>query len=119
MSLILTSPVNHFNDNFTNVYHGVIGNGVTTVVDYLDSSVTKTVKWLIELVNNDTNKINSYEILAVNNFDTDVVFNRYAIVGNKINHNVAASINGTNIELLITNNELVNITYKIARLEIK
>jgi len=119
MGIVLTTPASAPDvDTLTAVTGGDITSGNTSTLDVIESAVAKTVKWMVEITDVTNEKINSYEILASNRFNNETSFNRSGITGTRISHLVDVVINGTDMELKITNNELVNISYKVARLEI-
>ena len=114
MSSILTKSLMSSAGGFE-TSNGVILNGNTNIID---ATLERTVKWIVEIVDNTNEKVNSYEILATNSFNNDTFFNKYSMVGDKIKHIVEVNLNGSSMEINITNNELIDLTYKIARLEI-
>jgi len=116
MAIVLTKPLVSNTGGYESVSGGTVISGNTELVD---SSIVKTVKWIIEIIDQTNSKISSYEILAINQFGTIVTFNKYGIVGDKIKHKPEAISNGVNIDLMITNNELINIDYKITKLEVR
>jgi len=119
MAIVLTRPLASDSNGFKPVSSGTVNSGDTVLVDSLSTTIIKTVKWIVEIIDQTNSKITSYEILATNCFDTIVSFNRYGGVGDKIKHVPEAVLNGANIDLQITNNELINIDYKITRLEVR
>ncbi|HHA18384.1 MAG TPA: hypothetical protein ENK70_01600 [Methylophaga sp.] len=119
MAIVLTRPLTSDAGGFKPVSSGTVVSGDTVLVDSLSTTIIKTVKWIIEIIDQSNSKITSYEILATNCFDTIVSFNKYGMVGDKIKHIPEPVLNGVNIDLMITNNELINIDYKITRLEVR
>jgi hypothetical protein len=119
MAIVLTKPLVSDSGGFKSVSSGTVNSGDTILVDSLSTTIVKTVKWIVEIIDQSNSKITSYEILATNCFNTIVSFNKYSIVGDKIKHIPEATLNGVNIDLMITNNELINIDYKITRLEVQ
>jgi len=119
MAIVLTQPAAAPDTGeFTALTGGDITSGGTETLDVVESTTSKTVKWIIEITDVINQKVNSYEILAANRFNNETSFNRSGIIGERISHLVDVVINGTDMELRITNNELVNISYKVARLEV-
>lgn len=119
MAIVLTRPLISDSGGYTPLTGGTVNSGTTVTVDSIDTAISKTVKWLIEIIDLTNSKISSYELLATNGFGTVVSFNKYGMVGDKIKHLPEAISNGVNINLQITNNELINIDYKITRLEVR
>jgi len=117
MAFILTKP-NSTSSLQSVLDGGIIPNNSTLTIDSLGLIETDTIKWIIELIDNTNQKIRSFEILAVNKFDIDVSFNKYGISGESILHDVSIVVNGSNIDLNITNNEAVNLNYKFARIQL-
>jgi len=115
---ILTQPVQVSNTITGVPNEGIILASTTDVIDVADNT-NNTIKWIVELKDQINLKIHSYEILATNIFNTDIKFNKYGTsTGPRINHSIDVQLNGSNIELIIINNETVNIDYKIARIQL-
>lgn len=115
MRFILTKPLSGSSSQSSNT--GIVTASTTDVVDTVSLTIN-TIKWLVELIDNTNNKIRSYEIMAINKFNIATSYTIYGIIGDKISHDINVSINGSNIDLNITNNEFVDLNYKILRLEI-
>lgn len=115
MRFILTKPLSSGSSQSSN--NGVVTTSTTLTVDTVALTIN-TIKWLVELIDITNNKIKSYEIMAINKFNIDTSYTIYGIIGDKISHSIDVTINGSNINLNITNNELVDLNYKILRLEI-
>lgn len=117
MAFILTTP-NSASSLPSILDGGVIPNNTTVTIDSLGLIESNTIKWIVELIDASNQKIRSFEILAVNKFNIDVSFNKYGISGESILHDISIVINGSNIDLNITNNEAVNLDYKFARIQL-
>lgn len=97
---------------------GVLLSGIINEIDLLDVNDVNTIKWIIELMDTTNEKILSFEILAINKFNTSIGYNKYAIIGDKIDHILDISINSGFISLTIINNEIPDVTYKVMRIQL-
>lgn len=113
MAFILTTPNSATDTSSTSsTGDGIIPNNSTVTVDSVELVEANTIKWIVELIDVNNQKIKSFEILAINKFNVNVSFNKYSILGDNILHDVSITINGNRIDLNITNNEPVDLNYK-------
>lgn len=96
----------------------LIISGTAGIVDSLSTVDWGSVKWLVVISNSDNTKIKSYELHGCHEFGLKPNFNIYAIMGDKIFHSLNTVINGSNLELQITNNEPLDIVVYITRIAV-
>lgn len=117
MASILTQPIAQSTIPGI-ISQGIIPNNTTLTVDAININTVNTVKWIVELIDNTNFKMLSFEILGINKFNSNTSHNKYGITGENILHGVTVIINGSDINLDITNNESVDLNYKIARIQL-
>ena len=119
MAFILTKPA----VSLTGIPGTILTNinlpiSTTVVVDSVLLAFNTSVKWLVTLLDpTGFTVITSYEILALHKNGTNPSFTKYAIIGDKIIHNVDVAIFGTDLQLKITNNEAINLQANIVRIQ--
>lgn len=120
MTFILTQPRSGVasSDGYISISGGVIASSVQETIDSVPISIN-TIKWIVELIDNTNQKMRSYEIMATNEFNTNISYTVYGIVGKKILHGISVVLNGSNIDLNITNNEMIDLNYKISRIQLQ
>ena len=120
MAFILTTPQfgasSNSNDSITPDI-GVINANSSLTIDNVDTTISNTVKWFIEITDITNTKMRSFEIYAINRFNT-ISYNRTNTIGDPINFVESVVMNGTNTNLNIANNEAVDLNYKLIRIQI-
>ena len=98
---------------------GTLTANTSGVLDTV-SSTNKTLKWIVEVFDDNTQRLMSYEILASNFYGNELKFSRqYVQFNTVIDHVVDVVYNGNNdIELQITNNEANDINFNISRIQL-
>jgi hypothetical protein len=88
------------------------------VADSVQHAYNTSVKWLVTLLDPAGHTlISSYEILAMHKNGTNPKFTKYAIIGDRIIHNVDVTITGGDLQLKITNNETIGLQANIVRIQ--
>lgn len=91
----------------------------TDVVDSLPVADFMAAKWIIHMVTDEgTPRYRALEVLGMYNGTTSF-YNVTGAVGEAISAVVVVDLNGTNLELQVTNNEAVDITARILRLAVE
>jgi len=85
----------------------------TEDVDTVSLSLSKTIKWIINIDNGGL-KSQSLEVLARAR-STSCDYSRYSIAGEDIDYDLVVTSDGSDMTLTITNNEGVTITVKFLR----
>lgn len=118
MPVILTRPVQTLSGIPGTYKTGiVVSASSTTVIDEVVAVNNYSVKWILTIVDNTNTKMTSYEILAVNKFNSTINHNMSGRVGDLIFHGVNVVLNAGNIQLIITNNETNNIEVSLVRMQ--
>lgn len=90
----------------------------TLVVDSYDATSRPAVKWIYTIIDATDEEVLTGEVVANQRFGNNPQWNRYALVGDLMQHNVEVQLSGNNLQLLITNNNLTNTyTANIVRIE--
>ena len=84
------------------------------IVDSVDGSLYRTVKWILSITNITDSIFTSSEVLAVHD-DTNVTHNEYSMVGDKVNYLIDVELNGNDINLKISNIENNEIQISVLR----
>lgn len=99
-----TIPTNYTKNDTVNPF-------VTKVIDSIALTSLKTAEWTIYLTSN--SKYRASKILALNKNNTDIFYNEFSVLGEKINNvKLLVQNNLGNLELLVENNSynIVDIT---------
>lgn len=118
MSLITTKPIQTLSGIPGTYKTGILLTPSTPIViDSLSMNNNYSVKWIVTLIDNINLKTNVFEILAINKFNTSINHSINHKIGDHINHSLNSQLNLGNIELIITNNEINNITCSVIRIQ--
>ena len=86
----------------------------TSLLDTTANAIA--VKWLITVQNPSTDQIMLFEVNSVKKNNTDVFFNRFGEVGDRINIAISVELSGDQLSLNMTNNEPTDITITTLRI---
>ena len=87
----------------------------TTVVDFVALATYRSVKWIVTITDAVANLYRSYEVLAIHN-GTTALHSVYGRIGNPVDVTTDVVVNGANLELQLTNNDINNIDIKAQRI---
>jgi len=90
----------------------VLGPSTTRVME-IDNFAGRTVKWIIDIVDDLNDHFSSLEILSTRN-DIDVEYTSYALIGKDIDFSADIFTDGLVTYLEITNNELTPLLVSVA-----
>lgn len=100
---------------------GVAIPPLTTVsVDSITALSNLSVKWIYTLIDSTSENVLTAEVVANHQFENEVRWNRYGLVGDMMSHIVTVDLTGSpsNMELNITNNHPTNtFTVNIVRIQ--
>lgn len=100
MAVILTSPTSVTSNRYT--LTDTIPSNTTTIIDTVNITDFPVIKWIVNIVDTNTNQNLTQEILA--SYNNTIRYNRYSLVGDLIPHLVSVSMNENNDAILsITN----------------
>lgn len=97
------------------VVSGPVSNGNMVVADSVAIATYRSVKWIVTITDSTAGDYKSYEVMAVHN-DSTTLFTVYGIVGDTISVFTNVVINGSNLEIEITNNSANPIDIKVQRI---
>ena len=84
----------------------------TIMVDTCLCGANMSVKWIYTLLDPVDEEVLTAEIISNHRYGNDPQWNRYGVVGDRMNHSVDVQLSGTppvgNFELYITNNHPTN-----------
>ncbi len=109
MAIVLLKPAQSTGASSVFTNSVVIAPTQTEILDTVPLS-SVAVKWVIAVENNSTGDSTIYEILVRHSSGMNLLFSRYGRVGpagaasSSINHEITFTINGSVLELNVTNN---------------
>lgn len=94
-----------------------VGPSATVTIDQVVGANTPSVKWMVTVIDTTNSKTVSYEINALNKFNSSISHNRFGVLGDNIDHTVNVQLSAGNINLNVTNNETTNIAVNVVRIQ--
>ena len=91
-----------------------VSAGATTVIDSIPKSKVSSLKYILDMRSGDSSGIRALEMF-VNQTASDTEDTVFARLPGTLNMGVQSQINGSDIELLVTNNEGFDINVSMAR----
>jgi hypothetical protein len=77
-----------------------------------------TAKWIYTLIDETNTKVLSGEVLGLNRMGNNPTHTTYAIIGDRISHQVEVVMTGGNMTLRITNNGAVTLKAHVVRINV-
>jgi hypothetical protein len=101
----------------TKLQHIVVPSNTSQVIDQFSiSSENVSFKWAITLLDDASNKAQSFEIHAIKKMSGAVSYNKFAIVGDSMNVGCSVNLLGSTVSLAIQNNENSDVTINAIRI---
>lgn len=89
----------------------------STVVDEVNRTTTRCIKWIITITDTITDYANAQEIFTIDGA-TGLKFSRHNMIGDTIQHNIQVTLLSGNFKLTIVNPTANDYSVKVLRFEI-
>ena len=112
MSVILTRSQGGGGASDTaNQLHEVVTPASTVLIDSVSTGAYRSVKYIVSVAKTIGGLYTTYEILALVN----ATYNKYAIIGDVIDHTITIQVVGSYLEFSVTNNEAEDIIVDVRK----